>query len=71
MAPRALAWIIGVTDARDLSPVGATPGSIQPICTVCVNQLHRNPIFTGKPDNSVPPFLIARIWRGTKGQPGR
>ena len=37
----------------------------------CVNQLHRNPIFTGKPDNSVPPFLIARIWTGTKGQPGR
>jgi hypothetical protein len=38
---------------------------------VAVNQLHRNPIFTGKPDNGQPPYLIARVWTGTPGQPGR
>ncbi|WP_137821902.1 L-dopachrome tautomerase-related protein [Pseudomonas sp. D(2018)] len=38
---------------------------------VAVNQLHRNPIFTGAGDTGVPPYLIVRIWTGTQGQPGR
>jgi len=38
---------------------------------IAVNQLHRNPIFTGKPDTGKPPYLIVRVWTGTKGQPGR
>jgi sugar lactone lactonase YvrE len=38
---------------------------------VAINQLHRNPIFTGAGDTGRPPYLIARIWTGTQGQPGR
>ncbi|MEL1264478.1 L-dopachrome tautomerase-related protein [Pseudoxanthomonas putridarboris] len=38
---------------------------------VAINQLHRNPIFTGAGDRGVPPYLIARVWTGTPGQPGR
>jgi sugar lactone lactonase YvrE len=38
---------------------------------VAVNQLHRSSIFTGKSDAGKPPYLIARVWTGTKGQPGR
>lgn len=38
---------------------------------VAVNQLHRNPIFTGAADTGRPPYLIARVWTGTQGQPGR
>jgi len=38
---------------------------------VAVNQLHRNPIFNGAADQGKPPYLIARVWTGTKGQPGR
>lgn len=38
---------------------------------VAVNQLHRNPIFSGAEDKGKPPYLIARIWTGTRGQPGR
>ncbi len=38
---------------------------------VAVNQLHRNPIFSGATDAGQPPYLIARIWTGTRGQPGR
>ncbi|KAM3098398.1 L-dopachrome tautomerase-related protein [Phormidesmis sp. 146-12] len=38
---------------------------------VAVNQLHRSSIFTGKADAGRPPYLIARVWTGTKGQPGR
>lgn len=38
---------------------------------VAVNQLHRSSIFTGKADAGKPPYLIARVWTGTKGQPGR
>ncbi|MET3930180.1 sugar lactone lactonase YvrE [Lysobacter sp. OAE881] len=38
---------------------------------VAINQLHRNPIFTGAEDRGQPPYLIARIWTGTRGQPGR
>ncbi|TCR61539.1 L-dopachrome tautomerase-related protein [Bosea sp. BK604] len=38
---------------------------------VAVNQLHRNPIFSGTTDAGKPPYLIARIWTGTRGQPGR
>jgi sugar lactone lactonase YvrE len=38
---------------------------------VAVNQLHRSSIFTGQSDAGQPPYLIARIWTGTKGQPGR
>lgn len=38
---------------------------------LAINQLHRNPIFTGTTDAGKPPYLIARIWTGTKDQPGR
>lgn len=38
---------------------------------IAVNQLHRNPIFTGKPDVGKPPYYIMRVWTGTQGQPGR
>jgi sugar lactone lactonase YvrE len=38
---------------------------------IAVNQLHRNPIFTGKPDTGTPPYYIMRVWTGTQGQPGR
>lgn len=38
---------------------------------VAINQLHRSSIFTGKSDAGKPPYLIARVWTGTKGQPGR
>lgn len=38
---------------------------------IAVNQLHRNPIFTGKPDAGTPPYYIMRVWTGTQGQPGR
>jgi len=38
---------------------------------VAVNQLHRSSIFTGNTDEGRPPYLIARVWTGTKGQPGR
>jgi sugar lactone lactonase YvrE len=38
---------------------------------IAVNQLHRNPIFTGKPDTGQPPYYIMRVWTGTQGQPGR
>lgn len=38
---------------------------------IAVNQLHRNPIFTGKPDAGQPPYYIMRVWTGTQGQPGR
>jgi sugar lactone lactonase YvrE len=38
---------------------------------VAVNQLHRSSIFTGQADAGKPPYLIARVWTGTKGQPGR
>lgn len=38
---------------------------------VAINQLHRNPIFTGAEDRGQPPYLIARVWTGTRGQPGR
>lgn len=38
---------------------------------VAVNQLNRNPIFSGGVDGGRPPYLIARIWTGTPGQPGR
>jgi sugar lactone lactonase YvrE len=37
---------------------------------IAVNQLHRNPIFTGKPDTGTPPYYIMRVWTGTQGQPG-
>ena len=38
---------------------------------IAINQLHRNPIFTGAGDSGRPPYLIARVWTGTRGQPGR
>ena len=38
---------------------------------VAVNQLHRSSIFTGDADEGKPPYLIARVWTGTRGQPGR
>jgi hypothetical protein len=38
---------------------------------VAVNQLHRSSIFTGTADAGKPPYLIARVWTGTQGQPGR
>jgi sugar lactone lactonase YvrE len=38
---------------------------------VSVNQLHRSSIFTGNADAGKPPYLIARVWTGTQGQPGR
>lgn len=38
---------------------------------VAVNQLHRAAIFTGQADTGRPPYYIARVWTGTRGQPGR
>jgi len=39
--------------------------------SIAVNQLHRSSIFTGSADTGKPPYLIARVWTGTQGQPGR
>lgn len=38
---------------------------------VAVNQLHRAPMFNHGKDTSRPPYLIARVWTGTQGIPGR
>ncbi|WP_202820659.1 L-dopachrome tautomerase-related protein [Variovorax sp. JS1663] len=38
---------------------------------VAITQLHRNPAFTGEADTRRAPYLIARVWTGTRGQPGR
>jgi len=59
-----------VRDARFLWPDNAHFGQDSWLY-VAINQLHRNPIFTGTTDTGRPPYLIARIWTGTKGQPGR
>lgn len=59
-----------VRDARFLWPDNAHFGPDSWLY-VAVNQLHRNPIFTGQADTGRPPYLIARVWTGTKGQPGR
>lgn len=59
-----------VRDARFLWPDNAHFGPDSWLY-VAINQLHRNPIFTGAADTGVPPYLIARIWTGTQGLPGR
>lgn len=59
-----------VRDARFLWPDNAHFGPVSWLY-VAVNQLHRNPIFSGTADTGKPPYLIARIWTGTRGQPGR
>ena len=59
-----------VRDARFLWPDNAHFGQDSWLY-VAINQLHRNPIFTGTADSGVPPYLIARIWTGTRGLPGR
>jgi sugar lactone lactonase YvrE len=59
-----------VRDARFLWPDKAHFGPDSWLY-VAVNQLHRNPIFTGAADTGRPPYLIARIWTGTRGLPGR
>jgi sugar lactone lactonase YvrE len=38
---------------------------------VAATQLNRAPIFSGQPETAQPPYLIARVWTGTQGQPGR
>lgn len=59
-----------VRDARFLWPDNAHFGPDSWLY-VAVNQLHRNPIFTGQADTGRPPYLITRVWTGTQGQPGR
>lgn len=59
-----------VRDARFLWPDNAHFGP-ESWLYVAVNQLHRNPIFSGTTDQGKPPYLIARVWTGTRGQPGR
>ena len=38
---------------------------------VAVNQLNRASLFTGGADASEAPYLIARVWTGTAGRPGK
>jgi sugar lactone lactonase YvrE len=38
---------------------------------IAATQLNRAPIFSGQPEAAQPPYLIARVWTGTQGQPGR
>ena len=59
-----------VRDARFLWPDNAHFGP-ESWLYVAVNQLHRNPIFSGTVDQGRPPYLVARGWTGTRGQPGR
>jgi sugar lactone lactonase YvrE len=59
-----------VQDKRFLFPDNVRFGSDSWLY-VAVNQLHRSSIFTGESDVGQPPYLIARVWTGTKGQPGR
>lgn len=59
-----------VRDARFLWPDNAHFGPDSWLY-VAVNQLHRNPIFSGAADQGQPPYLVARVWTGTRGQPGR
>ena len=59
-----------VRDARFLWPDNAHFGP-ESWLYVAVNQLHRNPIFSGTTDQGKPPYLVARVWTGTRGQPGR
>lgn len=59
-----------VRDSRMLWPDNAHFGD-KSWLYVAVNQLHRNPIFSGAQDLGKPPYLIMRVWTGTQGQPGR
>ncbi len=59
-----------VRDARFLWPDNVHFGP-ESWLYVAVNQLHRNPIFSGAGDEGKPPYLIARVWTGTRGQVGR
>ncbi|TFW27629.1 L-dopachrome tautomerase-related protein [Duganella callida] len=59
-----------VRDARFLWPDNVHFGADSWLY-VAVNQLHRNPIFNGARDEGQPPYLVARVWTGTHGQPGR
>jgi sugar lactone lactonase YvrE len=59
-----------VRDARFLWPDNVHFGQDSWLY-VAINQLHRNPIFTNAADQGKPPYLIARVWTGTRGQPGR
>jgi sugar lactone lactonase YvrE len=38
---------------------------------IAATQLNRAPIFSGQPESAQPPYLVARVWTGTEGQPGR
>lgn len=38
---------------------------------IVVNQLHLSPKLTGGEEKGSPPYLIMRVWTGTKGIPGR
>jgi sugar lactone lactonase YvrE len=38
---------------------------------IAATQLNRAPIFSGQAESAQPPYLIARVWTGTQGQPGR
>lgn len=59
-----------VRDARFLWPDNAHFGP-ESWLYVAVNQLHRNPIFSGTVDQGKPPYLVARVWTGTRALPGR
>ena len=54
-----------VRDARLLWPDNAHFGPDSWLY-VAVNQLHRNPIFSGAADQGQPPYLVARVWTGTR-----
>jgi len=59
-----------VRDARLLWPDNAHFGPDSWLY-VAVNQLHRNPIFSGTVGQGQRPYLIARVWTGTRALPGR
>ncbi|WP_206077415.1 hypothetical protein [Massilia sp. HP4] len=59
-----------VRDERFLWPDNAHFGP-ESWLYVAVNQPHRNPIFSGTVDQGKPPCPVARVWTGTRGQPGR
>jgi sugar lactone lactonase YvrE len=69
---------IGIDGRR--TPLVAHPGLLFPDSVrfgeqswlyVAATQLNRAPIFSGQPEAAQPPYLVARVWTGTPGQPGR
>ena len=38
---------------------------------IAVNQLNRAPVFNGGKELGKPPYLIMRVWTGTRGIPGQ